>query len=87
MMNHARAGAAEIARPLAALEAYARTLATRFDQQFDLLYDATLANPDVDAFLRTQNPDAHADMTARFQQAQQAGLWHPKRNQLAAAAE
>jgi cobaltochelatase CobN len=85
MMNHARAGAAEIARPLAALEAYARTLPDRFDQQFDLLYDATLANPDVGAFLRTQNPDAHAEMTARFHNAQQTGLWHPKRNHLAAA--
>jgi cobaltochelatase CobN len=85
MMTHARAGAAEIARPLAALEAYASSLPNRFDQQFDLLYEATLANPDVDAFLRSENPETHADMTARFHHAQQTGVWHPKRNQLAGA--
>jgi cobaltochelatase CobN len=80
MMHHARAGAAEIARPLAALETYARTLPTRFDAQFDLLHDATLANPEVDAFLRAHNPEAHAGMQARFDTAQRDGLWHPKRN-------
>ena len=82
MMRHARAGAAEIARPLAALETYARTLPCRFDRQFDLLYEATLADPEVGAFLRAQNPEAHADMTARFEHARQTGLWHPRRNRL-----
>ena len=80
MMRHARSGAAEIARPLAALEAYARTLPTRFDPQFDLLHDATLGTPEVDAFLKAHNPEAHAGLVARFRSVQAEGLWHPRRN-------
>ncbi len=80
MVRHGRRGAAEIARPLAALDAYARTLPHRFDAQFELLYAATLGDPAVDAFLRRANPEARADMAARFAAAQAAGLWHPRRN-------
>ncbi len=79
-MRHAYRGAAEIARPLAALQAFAQTLPTRFDAQFDLLHAATLADPEVDAFLQAENPDARADMAARFAAVQKAGLWHPRRN-------
>ncbi len=80
MMRHGRAGAAEIARPLAALSAYARTLPERFDAQFDLLHAATLGDVAVDAFLRAHNPEARADLLARFAEAQRGGLWHPRRN-------
>lgn len=79
-MRHGYRGAGEMARTLAALDAYARTLPTRFDTQFDLLHAATLADPAVDSFLRGNNPDAHADMHARFAQAQADGIWHPRRN-------
>lgn len=79
-MRHGYRGAAEIARPLAALEAYARTLPHRFDRQFDQLHAATLADPEVDAFLRRENPDAHADLVGRFAALRAAGLWHPRRN-------
>ncbi len=84
MMRHGRAGAAEIARPLAALNAYARTLPARFDAQFDLLHAATLGDAAVDAFLRAHNPEARADLLARFAEAQRSGLWHPRRNAAAA---
>ena len=80
MMRHGYRGAAEIARPVEALAAYARTLPSRFDAQFDLLHAATLGAPDVDAFLRAANPDARAAMAARFAEAQAEGLWHPRRN-------
>ena len=80
MMRHGYRGAAEIARPLAALEAYARTLPARFDAQFDLLHAATLGSAEVDAFLKTANPEARADMAARFETARIEGLWHPRRN-------
>ncbi len=80
MMRHGRRGAAEIVRPLAALEAYARALPERFDAQFDLLHAATLGQPSVNAFLRAENPEAHASLAARFERAQRAGLWHPRRN-------
>ena len=80
MMRHGYRGAAEIARPVEALSAFAETLPARFDAQFDLLHAATLADPAVDAFLRAANPDARAAMADRFAAAQAAGLWHPRRN-------
>ena len=80
MMRHGYRGAAEIARPVEALSAFAETLPIRFDAQFDLLHAATLADPAVDAFLRAANPDARAAMADRFAAAQAAGLWHPRRN-------
>jgi cobaltochelatase CobN len=80
MMRHGYRGAAEIARCVEALHGFASTLPTRFDAQFDLLFDATLGTPAVDAFLRAANPDARAALASRFAEAQSAGLWHPRRN-------
>ncbi len=80
MMRHGYRGAAEIARSVEALHGFASTLPTRFDAQFDLLFDATLGTPAVDAFLRAANPDARAALASRFADAQSAGLWHPRRN-------
>ncbi len=84
MMRHGYAGAAEMARAVDALAAFAATLPNRFDRQFDLLHEATLGMPEVDAFLRRENPDARAAMAVRFAAAQAAGLWHPRRNAVAA---
>uniref|UniRef100_UPI0015777C4B cobaltochelatase subunit CobN n=1 Tax=Acidisphaera sp. L21 TaxID=1641851 RepID=UPI0015777C4B len=84
MMRHGYAGAAEIARAVDALAAFATTLPQRFDRQFDLLHDATLGATAVDAFLRRENPDAHAAIAARFGAMRDAGLWHPRRNTVAA---
>lgn len=83
-MRHGYRGAGEIARSVQALAAFAATLPTRLDRQFDLLFDATLGAPDVDAFLRAANPDAHADITARFASARARGLWRPRRNDIGA---
>ncbi len=84
MMRHGYAGAAEMARAVEALAAFAETLPERFDRQFDLLHDATLGEPAVDAFLRRENPAAHAAMAQRFAQMIAAGRWHPQRNSVAA---
>ena len=84
MMRHGYAGGSEIARAVDALAAFAGSLPERFDRQFDLLYAATLGSPPVDAFLRRDNPDAHAAIARRFGEMRRAGLWHPQRNDLAA---
>ncbi len=84
MMRHGYAGAAEMARAVDALAAFAAALPDRFDRQFDLLHDATLGSAEVDAFLRRENPEARAAMAARFAAAQATGRWHPRRNAVAA---
>ncbi len=85
MMRHGYRGAAEIARTVDALHAFASTVPGRFDPQFELLFGATLADPDIDRFLRDVNPDAHAAMTSRFDEARRRGLWQPRRNSVDAA--
>ncbi len=84
MMRHGYAGAAEMARSVEALAAFAATLPDRLDRQFDLLHDALLGTAAVETFLRRENPDAHAAICARFAAMQAAGLWHPRRNTVAA---
>jgi cobaltochelatase CobN len=82
MLPHGFRGAAEIARAVDALHGFAATLPERFDRQFDLLFDATLGDPEIDAFLRAANPAAHAAMLARFEEARGRGLWRTGRNML-----
>jgi len=84
MKRHGRCGAAEIARTLDALYAFAATTPIRFDGQFEVMFAATVGDADTDAFLRTANPDAHAAMLARFEDARLRGLWHSRRNDLRA---
>ncbi len=85
MMRHDYRGAAEIARSLDALHAYAATLPARFDAQFELLFEATLGDPAVDRFLLAANPAARDAMAARFEDARRRGLWRPRRNDTAPA--
>ncbi|WP_342642548.1 cobaltochelatase subunit CobN [Rhodoligotrophos ferricapiens] len=80
MMRHGYRGAAEIARGLDGLFAFAATLTCRFDRQFELIFDETLGNEAVHAFLGRENPDAHAAMAARFAEAIRRDLWRPRRN-------
>lgn len=83
IVRHGYRGAAEVARSLDALFGFAATLPQRFDRQFDLLFDATLGDPTVDAFLQSINPEARAAMVARFQEASRRDLWRPRRNAVA----
>jgi cobaltochelatase CobN len=84
MMRHGYRGGAEIARAVDGLFAFAATLPHRLDQQFDLLFDATLGNAAVDDFLRAENPQARAAMMARLREAMRRDLWRPRRNAVAA---
>ncbi|WP_137391317.1 cobaltochelatase subunit CobN [Rhodoligotrophos defluvii] len=83
MMRHGYRGAAEIARGLDGLFGFAATLGSRFDRQFELIFDATLGCEPVDAFLRRENPQARAAMAARFAEAVRRDLWRPRRNAVA----
>ena len=80
MMRHGYGGAAEIARSLDSLHAFAATVPFRLDRQMDLVFDATLGDPAVDRFLRDANPAAHGAMQACFADALRRGLWQPRRN-------
>jgi cobaltochelatase CobN len=83
MMRHGYRGAAEIARTVDGLHAFAASLPQRLDRQFDLVFDATLGDAAVDRFLREANPDARAAMAARFQEALSRDLWRCRRNAVA----
>ncbi len=83
MMRHGYAGGAEIARAVDALAAFAATLPDRFDRQFDLLHAATLGTAmwtrSCGARTRTPMPRSPPVSPRRG-----AGLWHPRRNDVAA---
>ena len=83
MMRHGYRGAAEMARGVRALEAYAATLPTRLDRQIDLAFAALLKNEDCAAFLQAHNPEALADMRRRFAALIARGLWQPRSNAVA----
>jgi cobaltochelatase CobN len=84
MRRHGYRGAAEIARALDGLYAFAACVPERFDQQFDLLWGATLGDEAVDAFLIAANKAARDGMAARFADARRRGLWWTRRNDVAA---
>ncbi|GLP90590.1 cobaltochelatase subunit CobN [Gluconobacter frateurii] len=87
MQRHDYRGAAEIARGLDGLCAFAATLPTRFDHQFDLVFAATLGDETCDVFLRSANPQARRAMQKRFHDMMLRGLWHPRLNSVAALLE
>jgi cobaltochelatase CobN len=80
MMRHGYRGAAEVTRSIEGLFAFAATLPARLDRQFDVLFDATLGDEQVDAFLMRANPAARQAMAARFGEAISRDLWRPRRN-------
>lgn len=84
MMRHGYRGGAEIARSLEGLFGFAATLPDRLDRQFDLVFDATLGDPEVDGFLARHNPAARGAMIDRFNESVERGLWQPRRNSTAA---
>ena len=79
-MRHGYRGAAEIARAVEGLHGFAATLPQRLDRQLDLLFDATLGTPEVERFLKAENPAAHSTVRNFFADALYRGLWHPRRN-------
>jgi cobaltochelatase CobN len=50
------------------------------DDQFDLVYDAFVADDAVRTFFEAHNPAALAEMAARFLEARERGLWRARSN-------
>ncbi|MBY5989926.1 cobaltochelatase subunit CobN [Roseovarius atlanticus] len=87
MKRHGFRGAAEIAATLDHMAAFANLAQVVGPHLFDAYHDATLGDPDTDAFLREANPEAYAAMQARFRALLDAGLWQTRRNAILAGLE
>jgi cobaltochelatase CobN len=85
MRRHGFRGAAEIAATLDHMAAFAHLAQAVEPHLFDLYYDATLGDADVEAFLEEANPEALAAMRDRFAALAEAGLWRTRNNAIAAA--
>lgn len=80
VMRHGYKGAFEMAATVDYLFAFAATARCVRDHHFDAVFDAYLNDDDVRAFLEANNPAALAEMAARLKEAQDRGLWTPRRN-------
>ncbi|MFN3075914.1 MAG: cobaltochelatase subunit CobN [Alphaproteobacteria bacterium] len=84
VMRHGYKGAFEMAATVDYLFAFAATARCVRDHHFDALFDAYLSDDEVREFIEEVNPAALKEMAARFQEAIDRGLWHPRRNDTAA---
>lgn len=82
-MQHGYRGAAEIAETVDNLYGFAVTSGSVTPRQFELVFDATLGNDDVLAFLMRANPEAGRAIAQKFDQAIRRGLWACRRNSVA----
>ena len=87
MKRHGFRGAAEIAATLDHMAAFANLARVVGPHLFDAYHDATLGDPETDAFLREANPEAYAAMCDRFRALLDAGLWQTRRNAIMADLE
>jgi cobaltochelatase CobN len=83
-MRHGHRGAAEIADGLDNLFAVAVTAEATTSGQFGRVFDATLGDERVRAFLVAANPAAAVAMARTFANARRRGLWDDRRNAPAA---
>ncbi|MBP2313106.1 cobaltochelatase subunit CobN [Azospirillum soli] len=80
MMRHGYRGAAELAASVDTLFAFAATTAAVRPHHFDQLFDAYVEDAAVWDFLVQSNPAAARHILNRLSEAQERGLWHPRRN-------
>jgi cobaltochelatase CobN len=83
-LRHGFRGAAEIAQTVDNFFAYAALSDVTDSRQFDLLFDATIGNEAVRAFLVGANPAAANAIAERFDEAMRRGFWTTRRNSAAA---
>jgi cobaltochelatase CobN len=79
-MRHGHRGAAEIAQSLDNLYCFAALTDAVASAQFDLIFDATLGDDDVRAFLVGANRKAASHMASLFDEAARRGFWLSRRN-------
>ena len=79
-MRHGYRGASEIAKTVDNLYAYAALTSAVPSRHFDLLFDATLGDDAVLAFLNAHNPDASHAIAQTFANAARRGFWTSRRN-------
>ena len=79
-MRHGHRGAAEIAQSLDNLFAFAALTDAVVSEQFDLMFDATLGDDAVRAFVVDANPAAARHMAGVFEAAVRRGFWRSRRN-------
>jgi cobaltochelatase CobN len=82
VMRHGYKGAFEMTATLDYLFAFAATTNAVKSHHFDQLFDAYLADPKVQAFIRDNNPDALREMASRFEEAIRRDLWQPRMNSI-----
>ncbi|MBT6094088.1 MAG: cobaltochelatase subunit CobN [Rhodospirillaceae bacterium] len=80
VMRHGYKGAFEMAATVDYLFAFAATAHCVRDHHFDAVFEAYLDDEQVRDFLEKHNPAALREMSARLQEAQDRGLWKPRRN-------
>jgi cobaltochelatase CobN len=85
--RHGYKGAFEMAATVDYLFAFAATARAVGDHHFDLVYDAYLGDDETRAFLEDNNPDAAREIAERLIEAQDRGLWRPRRNAVRAELE
>ena len=78
--QHGYKGAFEIAATVEYLFAFAATAKVVESHQFDRLFEAYVADENIRDFMAQHNPQALADMLARFDEAVSRNLWQPHRN-------
>jgi cobaltochelatase CobN len=81
-MRHGPRGAAELAETVDRLIGFAQTTDAVASSLIDLVYDAYVADPEVRAFLRRENPAAAHAIAARLDGARRRSWWHPRRNDI-----
>jgi cobaltochelatase CobN len=79
-MRHGHRGAAEIAQSLDNLYCFAAMTDAVESAQFDLIFDATLGDDSVRAFLVGANRQAAWHMAGVFEEAARRGFWLSRRN-------
>ncbi|WP_026621764.1 cobaltochelatase CobN [Ensifer sp. WSM1721] len=80
IMRHGYKGAFEIAATVDYMFAFAATTGAVRDHHFEAAYQAFIADETVLDFLREKNPAALAEMSERFVEAIDRGLWNPRSN-------